>query len=69
MENENLTKLRQQIENLMYDRSRLLDENNLLSKKLVKIVQERGQLLSNKEKMTQKLNNIINRLKAGLHDG
>jgi uncharacterized protein (TIGR02449 family) len=63
MEEININHLQLQVENLIHSRSKLDAENKLLRKKLTQTIQERAILSNKMATASQKLNNIISRIK------
>lgn len=68
MNDTELTKLETQIEALMKAHQLLKAENSSLRQKLVKITQERADLLERNQKASTKVKRIISQLRNDIHE-
>lgn len=66
MENFDLINLELQIESLIKSREQLLSENSSLRQKLVKLTQERAELLDKNKRAGSKIKRIISQLRNEL---
>lgn len=64
MDSTDLINLELQIESLLQTHEKLRNENHSLRQKLVKITQERAELLDKNQKATAKIKRIISQLRS-----
>ncbi len=66
MKNSNITKLEIQINSLIQSRNRLNDENKSLRQKLMKLTQEKAELLDKNTRAITKVKRVISQLRDEL---